>query len=134
MNGKKSRAFRRKDKGVATPADLVIIGRTYQAALARSKTLPKPLVVRVRKPAKSHSPTWPGSENQFNQSRPMIVQRPVRALAKGLMESVKITKTDEVELNLTGKREVPAEFVRIIRSHLRAPKHLIDARAMQAAA
>lgn len=124
MNGKKARAFRRKDEKRENPEDLVIIARTYKAAIARSKMQPKPLKTRVRKQAPLHSPTWPGSENQFHQSRPIIVMRPVRALAKALMENVEPDKD--------GKRTVPPHYVERIRAAMKAPKNRIDAMVLAA--
>lgn len=123
MNGKKSRAFRRKDENRAKPQDLVIIARAYKAAIERSKIQPKPLKQRTRTPAPLHSPTWPGTENQFKQGRPVIVMRPVRAFAKALMEGV---TPDE-----NGVRKVPKYFVDRVRGAMRLPKHLIDALAMR---
>jgi hypothetical protein len=123
MNGKKSRAFRRKDENRAKPEDLVIIARAYKAAIERSKIKPKPLVTRTRITAPLHSPTWPGSENQFNQGRPVIVMRPVRAFAKALM--------DTVMPGPDGTKKVPDYFVDRIRGAMRLPKWRIDALAMR---
>lgn len=123
MNGKKARAFRRKDEGRATSGDLQIIARAYKAAIALSKMRPKPTKERVRRPAPPHSPTWPNSENQFMQSRPVIVDRPVRALAAKLMSGV---------TPLDGVRNIPAHYLVRIRSMLNAPKHVIDRMATTA--
>ena len=122
MNGKKARAFRRKDEGRATPGDLVIIARAYKKALAMSKMGPKPLDERTRKPAGMHHSGWPFTDNQKLQSRPVIVMRPVRALAAKLMEGV---------VPVNGVRTPLPHHAARIRAALRAPKHVIDQLAMR---
>ena len=106
MNGKKARALRRIHDGVPTDADRLIYARHGRRHAAMAAVAPKPLEVRARKPKKPIAPTWPRTDDQRAQSRPVIVVRPVRAMCVG--------KTNErkAEIRMACQGE---------------PKHVLDA-------
>lgn len=75
MNGKKARALRKLSHN-----------RKHYQALKRIVTgdrgqNPKFPKERTHKPKDTIAPTWPHTENQRAQRRPLIVLRPVRCLA-----------------------------------------------------
>ncbi|WP_342617180.1 hypothetical protein [Rhodoferax sp. GW822-FHT02A01] len=78
----------------------------------------KPVKVRVRKPKQPIKATWPKSDDQVLQSRPVIVMHPVRALALKFLSS-----------NPPGKGGVRTltsrQSATVARAHF-APKHLVD--------
>ena len=43
---------------------------------------PVALAERTRRPKKAIKPTWPGSDDQRKQSRPIIVLHPLRSIAR----------------------------------------------------
>lgn len=122
MNGKKARAFRRKDAGRETPQDRIIIGRAYAAAIAQSKLRPKAKKTRKRTPGAYSAPTWPWTLDQQKQSRPLIVMRPIRALSARIMS--------QIEPDEKGYRKPTRDAVDLIHSMWNAPKHKIDALAL----
>lgn len=57
---------------------------------------PKPLKLRKRKPQTSRKPSWPKSEDQKKQSRPLIVVHPVRGWTKHQRRQVDLNQPKHV--------------------------------------
>lgn len=74
MNQKLVKAKKRIAEGRARSGDAERIARTY----AYQSNSPKPLQCRVQKAKDPIKPTWPNSIDQRKQSRPIIIQRPLR--------------------------------------------------------
>ena len=112
MNGKVARALRHLKTGKMTMKDVGIISRRMSAESALFGKGPKPLVVRKRLHAGGHQATWPHTKNQAAQGRPVIVIRPVRALAK----------------EMHPRRHLSIDQAATLRSAMRAhlPKHRLD--------
>ena len=80
MNGKVARALRHAQDGTINIRDVGILSRRMASQSRQLDTQPKFTEPRYRKPAHLHSPTWPANEQQFNQSRPIIVMHPIRLI------------------------------------------------------
>lgn len=74
MNQKLVKAHKRVNEKRARPGDIERISRSLQI----KTTQPKPLVCRMRKAKDPIKPTWPHTVNQSEQSRPVIIARPLR--------------------------------------------------------
>lgn len=83
--------------------------------------VPKFAKVRSHKPKKAIKATWPGSENQKLQSRPVIVIHPVRALRMKFLAS---NPADKNGFRMLTERQ---EFM--IAYAMQSHKHFIDSRA-----
>lgn len=106
MNGKRARSFR---KVTSSRADYQDLKDAYRKSYLSSQR-PKPLSERKRKLKDPIKPTWPRTEDQKLQSRPLIVIRPLYQLTHGLK---------------------PEERAAALLPHPNNPKWALDARAMQ---
>ena len=93
--------------------------RAARKAAKSSGAEPKPLAVRAHKPKAAIKPTWPASKDQKTQSRPVIVIRPVRALAALLVAAAVPDKNGVRSLTNKQRRE--------LRGWGHGPKHAIPA-------
>lgn len=73
MNAKLAKAHRAKRAGRARPEQLDRLRRAAAAAAALSPAVPRRATKTAAKPRKGHAPTWPSTDNQRAQSRPLIV-------------------------------------------------------------
>lgn len=93
--------------------------RAARNAAKFSGAEPKPLVVRSHKPKAAIKATWPATPNQRKQSRPVIVVKPVRALAALLVAAAVPDKN--------GVRILTADQHEQLRDYGHGPKHAIPA-------
>ena len=132
MNGKLARALRRSGEGVVSEKDLEIpislherrekdrkiLIRLHERREARLKIGPKFPKERQRKQAAGHGPTWPATKDQRKQSRPLIVEKPVRQLRLQMLLSNPKDKS--------GMRYLTAAQIWLLRGAERLPKHMIS--------
>lgn len=95
--------------------------RAARQAAKFSGAQPKPLAERNHKPQEPIKATWPKSKDQRKQSRPVIVIRPVRALAALLVAAAVPDKNGVRSLTNKQRRE--------LRDFGHGPKHAIPAAA-----
>lgn len=94
MNGKQARALRRVKEDRPKLADIQLLQRKLMHQEMQMRFVKRPKKLRVNKPAKSHGPTWPATRNQDNQSRPVIVVKPIRAMKMEIMSYRKFQAQD----------------------------------------
>ena len=87
-------------------------------ALTNAAQCPTPVKLRKHTRQKAIKPTWPQTLDQHLQGRPIIVQRPVRALIWAMLES------NLPDMN--GQRRLSSNQLEMVVSTLRAPKHRLD--------
>jgi hypothetical protein len=120
MNGKKARALR---KQATNPTEYKKLKRATGAqALTNTAQAPKLATARVHKPKNPHGPTWPGTPNQRQQNRPVIVMRPIRAMVRAMLASN--PPAEDGTRSLTANQLLTLAFAR------KQPKHRIDALAL----
>lgn len=125
MNGKKAKLLRRvlamrRAGQPLHPADLASIQAAADfRAHHVARLAPKPVRERKHKRKAAQRPTWPRSKDQRQQSRPLIVVRPMSRLA-GAMRAANPPGKD-------GTRELTPLQREALRSLRNAPKHQVDA-------
>lgn len=95
--------------------------RAARKAAKFSGAEPKPLTVRAYKPKKAIPATWPASKDQNKQSRPVIIIRPVRALAALMLAAAVPDKN--------GARSLTSDQRNALKDFGRRPKHAIPVTA-----
>ena len=120
MSGKKCKSLRAQSSGKNSYKHL----KKVCSAQARTDAsqCPKATKLRAHKRKKATNATWPASIDQVRQSRPLIVLRPVRALARAMLAS---NPTDE-----RGTRYLSQTQFEALARVLNAPKHQIDRLAL----
>jgi hypothetical protein len=94
----------------------------YNAAANRkaASQRTKPVRERKRKAKAAIKPTWPRTPNQMSQSRPLIVERPMRALRNAMYEMT-VPDKDGVRKLSHGQRQSLVDL--LVRN---PPKHYLD--------
>lgn len=93
------------------------------AVAAKQRPAPAPQFASERKHNRAPvaKPTWPATDNQRKQSRPLICERPMRAIALHMLLSNEPGKDGLRSLTSAQRGE--------LRNLVGAPKHHLDARA-----
>lgn len=123
MNGKTAKAKREMSHPTGGAGRISCLA-AYMLALANKPIAhgPKALKVRKHKTTAMAAPTWPHSKDQKNQSRPVIVVAPHRAIAIAMLNSNPKTKD--------GIRYLSRNQQKRLASLRYAPKYMLDALAM----